>query len=97
MKLILYYVGKARDPLFQGVLHAPGRHRDAMPQGRLGDLVATGLGQRRRGRLLDQLLVASLDGALALAEVGGMAVLVGEDGVAVAATQATPLKIAVAQ
>ena len=37
------------------------------------------LGERRRRRLLDQLLVAPLDRALALAEVDDVAVLVAED------------------
>ena len=38
-----------------------------------------GLGQARRGRLLQDLLVPALDGAVALEEMDAMALLVGED------------------
>ena len=42
-------------------------------------LAAHLLGQRRRRRLLDQLLVPALDRALALAEVDDVAVVIAED------------------
>jgi hypothetical protein len=46
--------------------------------GGLAHLLADLGGQRRRGRLLHQLLVAALHGAVALAQVDDVAVLVGQ-------------------
>src|SRR4051794_6425179 len=48
-------------------------------RGDLADARAELLVDERRGRLLDQLLVAALDGAVALAEVDDVPVAVGED------------------
>ena len=47
--------------------------------GPLGELLAGGVGERRAGRLLDQLLVAPLDRAVALAHVDGVAEAVDRD------------------
>ena len=47
--------------------------------GRVADLLAQVGGDRGRGRFLDQLLVAALDRAVALAQVQHLAVLVGQD------------------
>ena len=54
-----------------------GRHDG--PDRPLGEVGARGLGQRRRRRLLEDLLVAALDRAVALAEVDAVAVAVDRD------------------
>src|SRR4030095_5725429 len=57
-----------------GVLHGFGRVDHGAP-----DLAPQLLAQRRRRRLLDQLLMAPLDRALALAEMNDRAVVIAED------------------
>ena len=53
--------------------------RDDGPDGALGEVGAGRVGQGRRRRLLEDLLVAALDGAVALAEVDAVAVAVDRD------------------
>jgi hypothetical protein len=63
-------------------LHRPGAavaHRRRQPHGRSRHLLAQLGRHERRGRFLDDLLVAALHGALALAEVDGAALAVAED------------------
>ena len=64
------------------VLHGPRRgvaHRAGKPHRRGADLLAQAGVKQRGGSLLDDLLVAPLQGALALPEVDDAAMLVGED------------------